>query len=56
MQTIKGAANSGGRQSSGGESASAIVTAAAKALGSIAPDKRGIEGRQMLVVHVRSLV
>jgi hypothetical protein len=56
MQPIKSAANSGGRKSSGGEIASAIVTAAAKALGSIAPDTRGIEGRQMLVVHGRSLV
>ena len=40
-----------GRQSSGEEDASAIVTAAAKAL-----HTRGIGVRQMLVVHVRPLV
>jgi hypothetical protein len=39
------------RAVSGEERASAIMTAAAKAL-----KKRSIEGRQMLIVHVRHLV
>jgi hypothetical protein len=47
MRRFEGAASSGG-QSSGEERASAIVMAAAKAL-----EKRSIEGRQMLVSHVR---